>query len=109
MTRCRVIITPSAERDIEGAYLWIAERDVEAATRWFNRLLDVIETLEIFPERCPLAPESVQLGMEIRQILHGKRQHKYRVLFIVSERTVNVLHVRHGAGLPISQKRFSDD
>ena len=101
MTRYRVIITPSAERDIEQAYLWIAERDEDAAARWFNRLLDVVNTLETFPERCPVAPESVMLGVEIRQILHGKRQHKYRVLFNVRGKTVNVLHVRHGARLPM--------
>jgi plasmid stabilization system protein ParE len=94
---------------MEDAYLWIAERDPDAATRWFNRLLDVIETLETFPERCPIAPESVQLGIEIRQILHGKRQHKYRVLFNVSERTVTVLHIRHGARLPVGQERPSVD
>jgi len=108
VTRLRVIITPSAERDIEEAYLWIAERDADAAVRWFNRLLDVVERLETFPERCPLAPESAQLGMETRQILHGKRQYKYRVLFNVSGRAVNILHVRHGARLPMGERLQED-
>ena len=108
MTRYRVIITPHAERDIEEAYLWIAARDADAAARWFNRLLEVVATLETFPERCPRAPESAQLRMEIRQILHGRRQHKYRVLFNVCGKIVNVLHVRHGARLPIGEPPQED-
>ena len=51
MTRFEVIILPSAERDIGEAYEWLAERDAEAAIRWYNRLLEVIFSLDTFPER----------------------------------------------------------
>ena len=42
MKRYKVIILPSAERNIDEAYLWLAEHDADAAVRWYNRLLAVI-------------------------------------------------------------------
>jgi plasmid stabilization system protein ParE len=98
-----VHILPSAERDIEEAYCWLAERDVTAAIRWYNRLLDVIATLESFPERCPLAPEKTFLAAEIREIFHGRRHYKYRVLFRIKADQVQILHVRHGARLSLGE------
>jgi plasmid stabilization system protein ParE len=68
MTRFEVIILPSAERDIGEAYEWIAEYDADAAIRWYNRLIEVVFSLDTFPERCPLAPESEFLGRKIREI-----------------------------------------
>lgn len=89
---------PSAEAELEAAYLWIAERNPEAAAKWYNGLLDAILTLETLPERCPPAPERKVFGREIRQLLHGNRRYAYRVLFDVTEAgTVRILHVRHSA------------
>ena len=109
MKRHSVIILPSAERDIGEAYEWIAEHDSEAAVRWYNRLLEVIFSLDIFPERAPLAPESKSFNREIREVFHGRRQYKYRILFTVSENEVHVLHVRHGARLAIGQNQPTEE
>jgi plasmid stabilization system protein ParE len=106
--RFRVIILPSAERDIGDAYEWIAERDQEAAIRWYNRLSDVIDSLESLLERCAIAPESNFFKTEIREIFHGRRQHRYRILFTVSGNTVYVLHVRHGARLRLGEDEPSE-
>lgn len=83
--------------------MWLAEREPDAANRWFNTIYDTIGSLEIFPERCPLAPESKSLHAEICEILHGRRQHKYGILFTVTENEVHVLHVRHGARLALGE------
>jgi plasmid stabilization system protein ParE len=99
MKRWTVIIETPAQQDIEAAYLWIAERDSEAAGRWFNSIYATIGGLELFPERCPLAPESRFFDRQIREAFHGRRQHKYRILFTVTEGEVHILHVRHGARL----------
>jgi plasmid stabilization system protein ParE len=99
MKRWSVIVELPAQQDIAEGRLWIAKRDPEAADRWFYDIYDTIGSLEIFPERCPLAPESKTLKTEIRETFHGHRQHKYRILFTVSENTVHVLHLRHGARL----------
>jgi plasmid stabilization system protein ParE len=53
-----VIITEPAERDIEEAFRRVAADNEQAAFRWYDRLLEVIHSLEKFPERCPLAPEN---------------------------------------------------
>ena len=103
MKRWNVIVELPAQRDIAEASLWLAEREPDAGERWFNSIYDTIGSLEIFPERCPLAPESKSLNAEIREILHGRRQHKYRILFTVTESDVHVLHVRHGARLALGE------
>jgi plasmid stabilization system protein ParE len=107
--RHQVIILPSAESDISEAYEWIAERDADAAIRWYNRLMELILALDVFPERAPLAPESKSLHREIREIFHGRRHYKYRILFTVTESEVHVLHVRHGARLALGGTEVSDE
>jgi len=92
-----VVITQEALNQTEAAYRWIAERAPIAAARWFTRLQGTIQTLETQPKRCPLAPESKSLGIELRQLLYGKRRGVYRVLFTITRKTVTVLHVLHGA------------
>ena len=86
-----------------------AEREPDAAERWFATIYDTIGSLETFPERCPLAPESKSFDHEVREIFHGRRQHKYRILFTVSENEVHVLHVRHGARLALGEPDISED
>jgi plasmid stabilization system protein ParE len=103
MKRWTVIVETPAQQDIEAAYLWIAERDSEAADRWLNSIYDTIGSLELFPERCQLAPESRFFDREIREVLHGRRQYKYRILFTLSEGAVHILHVRHGARLTLGE------
>lgn len=97
MKRWNVIVELPAQADIAECRLWIAAQDVEAADRWFYDVYDTIATLELFPERCPMAPERKTLKQDIREIFHGRRQFKYRILFIVTGNEVHVLHVRHGA------------
>ena len=88
-----VPIQPGAEEDIEQAYHWLAEQAPNEATAWYNGLVDVVLRLDTFPERCPLAPETVVFHQEIRQLLYGA----YRILFTIRGNAVHVLHVRHCA------------
>jgi hypothetical protein len=59
--------------------------------------LSIVENLETNPERYPLVHEAADLGVELRQLLYGRRPHFYRVLFTIDGQTVNVLRVRHAA------------
>ncbi|MBD2300029.1 type II toxin-antitoxin system RelE/ParE family toxin [Nostoc sp. FACHB-87] len=94
----RVDISPLALADAENAYLWIREQDSDLADKWFDGLLDAIDSLERFPARCPVTPESEELGMEIRQLLYGKsKRFRYRILFGISETEVNIYRIRHTA------------
>lgn len=92
----RVVIEPPARENINEAYLWIAERDPTAAIKWFNGLQTAIQSLEKFPQRCPLAEENELFEVEIRQLVYRKGVGAYRVLFTVAGALVHVLHVRHG-------------
>jgi plasmid stabilization system protein ParE len=91
----RVVIQPIAFQEIETSYRWICDNlSPEIANSWYYELQDTIATLQKFPNRCSLAPESKIIGREIRQVWVGK-QRKYRVLFVVEEDIVAIIHVRH--------------
>lgn len=92
-----VELAPQADREIDQAYRWIAQASSTAAHRWFNGLMKALRSLGENPRRFPLAPENEAFEEEIRQLLHGRRHHRYRVLFTIRGATVQVLHVRHGA------------
>lgn len=89
----QVVTTQQAESEIETAYLWTANYSPEKAMLWYFDVQEAIESLANFPARCPVAPESVTFGQEIRHLLIGK----YRILFHIDDETVYVTHVRHSA------------
>jgi plasmid stabilization system protein ParE len=91
----QVKITLSAEKDIEEIWTYIAADNLEAANRFVQQLYHQVETLERFPNRCPLIPENELLGTRYRQLLYGK----YRTVFRIARKTVYVLRVIHGARL----------
>lgn len=49
------------------------------------------------PERCGLAAEAEDVGLEIRELHFGKRQGTYRLLFTIRGRAVHILRVWHSA------------
>ena len=93
----RVIIQPNAEAELDAAYLYRYTRAPQAAARWFAGIVEAINSLAEFPERCPLAPENGHFPEEIRQLLNGTRRDAFRILFTMQGDTVHVLHIRHGA------------
>ena len=93
----RVLIQRPAHADIEAAYLYLRDRSESAAERWLAGVEQAIKTLDTFPHRCGLAPESKEFPEVIRQLLYGRRSGRYRILYIVRGEVVHVLHVRHGA------------
>ena len=98
----QVEVAPRALADIEAAFLYIRRDSPERASRWLLGIIDAINSLEEMPARCPVAPESEDLGEEVRVLHFGKRQHVYRVFFSIrfegkDKGVVRVFHVRHGA------------
>ena len=98
----RVEMTALAEDDLESMYLWLkSSQSVEIANVWYNQMDAAINSLETFPNRCPVAPEGREFGIEVRQLLHGNRRSAYRIIFhikSVSEiEVVRVLRIRHSA------------
>ena len=105
----RVVLQPGAEADIGEAFAYLRARAPEAAERWLRGLYASVETLETIPTRCGLARENDAFRDQIRQLLYGKRQHKYRILFTVRGGEVHVLHVRHGARAALEPRRRPSD
>ena len=91
----RVEITAAAEADIAGIWDYIAGDNPDAAAAFILRLEEQIQTLERYPERCPLVPENDILGAAYRHLLFGK----YRTIFKITGARVIILRVIHGARL----------
>ena len=93
----RVETTAQAAQDLEGILEWLREQGAgDAGLRWFLKLKEAISSLSAFPQRYPLAPENKEFPFEVRQVLHGRKPHQYRVLFTIDGDTVVILHIRHG-------------
>jgi plasmid stabilization system protein ParE len=69
----------------------------ESAQRWFNGIVMSIRSLGEMPSRCRLAAESEDLQTEVRLLLHGKRNRRYKIYFAIhcESATVRVFHIRH--------------
>lgn len=94
----RVVLADRAEADVEAVLKWFSDqRATEAGGRWFTQLMARLDTLEQYPTRCALAPESEELGQEIRELLLGRRRYKYRLLFRIVGNTVQILRVWHSS------------
>ena len=92
MKKYRIDIKPTAENDLESRYLQIAEESPQHAVRWYLDTIEAIEKLDTLAERCPIAPEDTDIQKGIRHLILGN----YRVLYLINQNVVEVLHVRHG-------------
>jgi plasmid stabilization system protein ParE len=91
-------VLPRALDDIRGAVRRIYGRVSPAsAARWHTGVYAKIRTLAHHPERCPLADDAADLGIDLRELLYGRKRNVYRILFTIDGRTVNVHRVRHAA------------
>jgi plasmid stabilization system protein ParE len=97
MKRFKILVSAPADAEIAVIYHYIREDSPANATKWRDGLLTAAEMLRMFPGRCALAPENGPFEFEIRQLLYGN----YRVLFTIQAEAVVILHVRHGARMPL--------
>ena len=88
-------ITRVAEKDIQTIWDFIAADSSANADRFIVELEKQLNTLEHFPQRCPLIPENEHWGTRYRHLLYGD----YRTLFRITGKTVYVMRVIHGARL----------
>ena len=108
MKKYKVILHSDAETDISSAFEWGRRAwGEENARAWVRRIyLKLRERLTATPLRCPVSPESEELGIPIRQLIDGR----YRILFVVEKKTVTVLHVKGSyAGQLLGRERDVDD
>lgn len=93
---------PRAQRDLKAIYDWIGASSPGAARKWYLGLKEATRSLRNIPRRDPVTPEDKNL----RHLLYGRSPHIYRVIYriVEKEKTVEVLHIRHGA-----RAGFSDE
>jgi plasmid stabilization system protein ParE len=95
----RVELSRRAQQDIEDLNERVSADDSPTASDWFERLKDGLYSLERFPRRCPIAPESRSSGTQLRHLLYGEKRNTYRIVYQINEsrRLVNIVTIRHGA------------
>ena len=94
----RVSLTARTARDLELIYEFIQAEGSDKAFTWFNDLVAKIQSLERYPERGSIVPES----KKYRQLLFGKKPDVYRIVYEVAkrQRAVLIVQIRHGARAP---------
>jgi toxin ParE1/3/4 len=97
----RVSLTRRAERDLALLVRTIRAEHSANALAWYAGLKEAILSLQELPDRCPPTPEHSNL----RHLLYGSKPHVHRVIYRVVERrrTVEVIHIRHGAQQPLKR------
>lgn len=93
--RYRVEVTDSAEGDAFRIYEFIKEDSPSRAARWYGEIERQMRTLARFPRRCPVIPESAEIGVEYRHLIFGN----YRTVFRIEDDTVWIVRIIHGAQL----------
>ncbi|MFA6014121.1 MAG: type II toxin-antitoxin system RelE/ParE family toxin [Gallionellaceae bacterium] len=90
----KVLLTYSAERDLEAIYDYIAENDTQANANYvLEKLLEVAETLAIYPERGSYPKELLSIGIREYRQAHFK---PYRLIYRVSGKQVIVYIIADG-------------
>jgi len=100
----QIIIQPEAEQGIKQAYFWINNYSYRKARKWLEGIYKAILSLEQMPLRCSLALENNFFEEEIRQLIYFQGKNAYRILFTVTEKTVQILFVRHSSQQPLFPK-----
>lgn len=98
----RIVFTAEAQCNADKIYDWLAERSPQGAVTWFAAFLAAVDSLAVDAERLPTAPESNKFSHPVRQLLF-KTQHGrcYRILFVLDDLTVTILHVRGPGQAPV--------
>ena len=90
----KVLLTHSAERDLEAIYDYIAENDTQANANYvLDKLLEVAETLASYPERGSYPKELLSVGIREYRQAHFK---PYRLIYRVSGKQVIVYIIADG-------------
>ncbi|QDU19260.1 type II toxin-antitoxin system RelE/ParE family toxin [Urbifossiella limnaea] len=93
-----VVVHPPAESAVLRNANWLRRNySSRSADRWNDGIVAALAGLATNPDRCPEADEASDLGLALRQLLHGRRPHVFRILFTIDGNTVNIHHIRHAA------------
>lgn len=98
-----------AEADINRTYAWIADQSQLGAARWYGVAREAINQLSRDADEHGLAPESAELGRDIRQkMFKTRRGRAYRLLYTIAGQEVRVLRVRGPGQAPVTAEDISE-
>jgi addiction module RelE/StbE family toxin len=94
----RIIILPSAQKDLKDIVDYINELSPDAALKLYDEIVDSIITLEHMPLRSPLLkiPELRAKGYRVLVVQN------YLVFYIVSDKAVEIRRILYG------RRRYED-
>jgi plasmid stabilization system protein ParE len=92
MPTYNVDVLPIARADIADIYNYISLDNPNAALRVTEEIMDKIDTLAEFPERCPMVPDNVLARQGYRMLIIES----YIAFFKVLKADVLVYRVLHG-------------
>jgi plasmid stabilization system protein ParE len=88
-------LTRKAEADLDSILTWLESRSPSGAVTWLKSLEAAFESLEEHAASYPLAPENDSFAEEIRErLFKTKRGRPYRLLFSLTAKQVQILHIR---------------
>ncbi|MFC1859470.1 type II toxin-antitoxin system RelE/ParE family toxin [Thermodesulfobacteriota bacterium] len=91
----KVNLTQHAQNDLEHIFYYIANDSINNAANFILELEKKVYSLENFPGRHPLIPENEFFGTDYRHLIYNK----YRIVYRITENSVFVLRILHGAKL----------
>jgi plasmid stabilization system protein ParE len=98
-----VEISASALQDAETHIRYVVNdnADERGAVRWWNGLLDAVDSLEIQPFRCARVPERALRIYNLRHLFY----HSHRIVFRIDEHLnrVRIVRIYHSARRPLRQ------
>ena len=103
MKQYQVLITESAQADLEAIYRYISEvlAAPETARKQYQALAQAALSLSDLPERCPLLPCEPERSRGLRRLLVNR----YSVIYQIHAETVTVLRVLYSASDWVSRLR----
>lgn len=95
MAKIEVRITKNAEKDMMLIYEYILNdlKSPQTALKYFNQLASSINSLNLFPERCPIVKEFIKLGIKIRRL----NVNNHAIFYKYENHIVTILRVFHAS------------
>ena len=96
----KVFIPESVKTDLEHQVDYIAneQNSPSIALDWLDGLIEAINSLAEFPNRCAVAPENYLVKKDSKIVFrHLIYKRTFRIIFYVTKSEVRILSVKHSA------------
>jgi len=88
----RLLIFPSAKRDLQGIVDYINDWSEQAALNIYDGLIETVNSLAQMPYRCPFVKDRALRARGYRIMVAGS----YLVFYVVKGQTVEIRRILHG-------------